>query len=58
MNNEINIFDEEKNNILSNVSNKEDTNIYGDDFWVNNYKILILKDNLSIFAHILCVPNN
>ncbi len=57
MNNEINVFDEEKNNILSTVSNKEDTNIFGDDFWLNNYKILFLKDNLSKFIPTITMTN-
>lgn len=58
MNDEINVFTEEKNNILSDISNKNiDTRIYGDDIWINDYKILFLKDNISKFVPTVNMTN-
>lgn len=52
MNNEINIFSDEKKEIVFKKEDNKDEKIYGDDFWINNYKILFLKENLTKF-----IPN-
>lgn len=49
MDNEINVFEKENENIEFKTNENKDDKIYGDDFWVNNYKILFIKDNLSKF---------
>ena len=52
MKNEINIFPEEKNDLDFGGVNNKNSEIYGDDFWSNDYKILFVKDNLTKF-----IPN-
>ena len=52
MNNEINFNINENQNILENIGNIKNSKIYGDDFWINDYKILFNKENLSKF-----IPN-
>ena len=51
MENEIDVFNKESITTEFNIKNDDNKkeNIYGDDFWVNDYKILFSKDNLSKF---------
>ena len=51
MENEIDVFNRKSNITEFNIKNdnNESENIYGDDFWFNNYKVLFSKDNLSKF---------
>ena len=57
MNDNINVFRNEEKNIVGNLGENEETNIYGDDIWINDYKILFKKDNLSKFVPTINMTN-
>ena len=57
MNDTINALATESNNIIGNLGNNENSEIYGDDIWINDYKILFTKDNLSKFVPTVNMTN-
>ena len=57
MNDNINVFNNEEKNILGNLGENKETNIYGDNIWINDYKILFKKENLSKFVPTINMTN-
>ena len=58
MNDDINVFSSEENNILEEVGkDNNDTNIYGNNIWFKDYKILFDKTQLSKFIPTVNMTN-
>lgn len=58
MNDDISVFSSEENNILEKVGEeKNDTNIYGNNIWFKDYKILFDKSELSKFIPTVNMTN-